>query len=67
MIGPIATEMVWTSAWAPAPAPDMYTIDNRFELGRLVGLSWQHCNGEWQSTAITEEMQLGAKPTFGTS
>jgi hypothetical protein len=65
VIGTITTEMVRTSTRPPAPAPDLHTIDDGLELGRLVRLSREHCHGERQAAAIGQEVQLGAKAAFG--
>ena len=65
MIGAIATQVAWASARAASPAPDLHTIDDRLELGRLVCLAWKHRDGERQATTIGQEVELGAKSAFG--
>ena len=65
VIGTITTEMVRTSTRPPAPAPDVHTIDDGLELGRLVCLAREHRDGEREATSIRQEVQLGAKAAFG--
>lgn len=65
VIGPITTEMARPAARRAVPAPDVDTIDDRLELGRLVGLARQQRSGERQATPIGQEVQLGAKAAFG--
>ena len=38
-----------------------------FKLGRLVGLTRKQQRTQWQTRTITQQMQFGAKSTFGTA
>jgi len=65
MIGSITTQMSGALARATTAAPDAYTAGDSLELGRLVGLRGQHAHTKRKTLTITQEVQLGAKPTLG--
>ena len=67
VIGAIATKTAWASAPSTVPTPNVDTVDDGFELGRLMRLSREQRNAERQSAAITQEVQLRAKSAFGTT
>jgi hypothetical protein len=65
VIGSIAAQVAWALTWATTPPPDAHTVCHGLELGRLVGLPWQRADAKRETLAITHEVQLGAKSTFG--
>ena len=65
MIGAIAAKMTRASPRATAPAPNVDALDDSLELGRLMRLSWEYCDGKREPPAISEQVELGAKSAFG--
>ena len=61
LIGPITTQPPRAEARAAAPTADAHTIEHGFELGRLMRLAGQDTDTERQTSAITQDMQFGAK------
>jgi hypothetical protein len=62
-VGPIGADTPWSSAWSPTRLRNADRVEQLLELSRLVRLARQQQHGKHQATAITGQMDLGAKTT----
>jgi hypothetical protein len=63
VVGPVSANPARASSWAPARSLNLNRLDQRFELGRLVGRAWEQQGAERQPVAIDQQVQFGAKAT----
>jgi len=56
----------WTPARATASLAYLSIACERFKLGRLMRLTGKQQATEWNARAISQQVNFGAKTTFGT-
>jgi hypothetical protein len=63
VVGPVSANPMRASPWSSARSPYLNRLDQRFELGRFVGRTWQQQGTERHPVAINQQVQFSAKAT----
>ena len=61
LVGSVSADPARASPWSPSRSLRLNRLEQRFELGRFVGRTWQQQCAERQSVAINQQVQFGAK------